>query len=282
VSRWWAHPGLLAWELWNEFDLVDGNWLHGQNAVRWHAEMSAYVRSLDPLDRPITTSYASGWLPDNGSLWRIPEIDVVELHSYLRLDQPLWFDVIVPPRRKLGKPILIAEAGVATEGPPGHLDPAGDHVFDMAWGGLFTGQMGTGMTWWWDNYVHPRDLYERLAGAFEFARQNSELLAGAEPHLDLGFSESGLLVAHHIRNGAAGAVWLRGPGSLWPPGGTKSVANGIFAVPADSQLSLRWWDTQTGRPLGPVYRSGVPASGWVVVTAPAFTGSVALTYEPAV
>lgn len=281
VSRWWAHPGLLAWELWNEFDLVDGNWLHGGPAVRWHAEMAAYVRSLDPLDRPITTSYASGWLPDDGSVWRIPEIDIVELHSYLRLDQPLWFGLIVPPRLKFGKPVLIAEAGVTTEGPPGTLDPHGDHVFDMAWGGLMSGQAGTGMTWWWDNYVHPRDLYGRLAGAFAFARENKEVLSGARPRLDLGFSDSGLLVAHHVRKGDSGAVWLRGPGSLWPPAGDQQVRGGILLVPADSSLWLRWWDTETGEPIGPAYRSGTSDSGYLVTTAPAFTGSVALTYEPA-
>ncbi len=63
VARYGAYRDILAWELFNETQFIgraDKNPFGSQQVrddlVAWHAEMAAYLRSLDPYDHLITTS----------------------------------------------------------------------------------------------------------------------------------------------------------------------------------------------------------------------------------
>jgi Secretion system C-terminal sorting domain len=58
------------------------------------------------------------------------------------------------------KPTLNGEFGL---GPDGSVlavnDPNGVHIHNAIWGSLLGGGMGSAMTWWWDNYINPQNLY---------------------------------------------------------------------------------------------------------------------------
>ena len=78
---------MLAWELFNEVQFVGSDSANPGNSaqvrddiVAWHAEMAAYLRSIDPYDHLITTSSdIDSSLKD---IWADPNIDLVQVHDY--------------------------------------------------------------------------------------------------------------------------------------------------------------------------------------------------------
>jgi hypothetical protein len=54
VGRWGHAPQILAWELWNEVDLVEQPSL--PDLLAWHREMAGEIDALDPWDHLISTS----------------------------------------------------------------------------------------------------------------------------------------------------------------------------------------------------------------------------------
>jgi hypothetical protein len=58
VARWGYSPAVLAWELFNEVHWVDAISIHHHEGAvaRWHAEMAAFIRSIDSYHHLITTS----------------------------------------------------------------------------------------------------------------------------------------------------------------------------------------------------------------------------------
>ena len=87
VARYGAYRDILAWELFNETQFIgraDKNPFGSQQVrddlVAWHAEMAAYLRSLDPYDHLITTS--SDIDTSSKAIWDDPNIDLVQVHDY--------------------------------------------------------------------------------------------------------------------------------------------------------------------------------------------------------
>ena len=119
-------PTILAYELMNEAQGLPGRW---QERRAWVAEMSAYVKSLDPnhLLTPGTWGYRSAferraWLEEH----RLPNVDFADIHNYPRDDH----DVFVTTPQALGefienraaasfsinKPFVMGEFGMGVEG----------------------------------------------------------------------------------------------------------------------------------------------------------------------
>ena len=61
------------------------------------------------------------------------------------------------------KPTLTGEFGLGISGSLTNIDPDGIYIHNSLWATLMGGGMGSAMTWWWDNYIHPRDLYYHFA-----------------------------------------------------------------------------------------------------------------------
>ena len=119
-------PTIMAYELMNEAQGLPGRW-HERRA--WVAEMSAYVKSLDPhhLLTPGTWGYRSAferraWLEEH----RLPHVDFADVHNYPRDDHdtfvtsPQAFSEFVENRAaatfSLNKPFVMGEFGMGTEG----------------------------------------------------------------------------------------------------------------------------------------------------------------------
>jgi mannan endo-1,4-beta-mannosidase len=181
-------PTIFGYELMNEAQCLTGRWAERR---AWLAEMSAYLKSLDP-DHPIAPGdwgYRSAaerreWLADHA----LPNIDYCDVHNYPRDDA----DSFVDSEKALGefiqnrvaaavsvnKPLVLGEFGMAGEGYKG-LSPADWYraYFDNAAregasGAMFwiltpDPQRGYGVT-----YSTPRDaplMAEITGGAHLFA-----------------------------------------------------------------------------------------------------------------
>jgi mannan endo-1,4-beta-mannosidase len=119
-------PTIFGWELMNEAQVITGRWAERR---AWFAEMSAYLKSLDPnhLVAPGAWGYRSSserreWLADHA----IPTIDYCDVHNYPRddhdsfVDSPGALKEFIENRAaaafSLGKPVVFGEFGMGTDG----------------------------------------------------------------------------------------------------------------------------------------------------------------------
>ena len=119
-------PAIFGWELMNEAQVITGRWAERR---AWFAEMSAYLKSLDPnhLIAPGDWGYRSSserreWLADHA----IPTIDYCDVHIYPRpdhnsfVDSPKALKEFIENRAaaafSLGKPLVFGEFGMGVEG----------------------------------------------------------------------------------------------------------------------------------------------------------------------
>jgi hypothetical protein len=77
VARFGWSTQLLAWELWNEVDLVSVRYPRAEVAA-WHREMAATLRSLDPHGHLITSSHAQR--SNHPTVWNDGGLDFTQIH----------------------------------------------------------------------------------------------------------------------------------------------------------------------------------------------------------
>lgn len=172
VARWGYSTHILSWELWNEVELTDN---YDFNTVaKWHEEVAEYIRGIDPYNHLITTS-------SDPKLGGLNGVDFVTIHKYgpqsfkdiagviPEIIENLWVSY--------GKPVLITEFGADWrwfDNPYYYRDFEGVELHNGIWSSILSGSASTSMLWWWDNYIHPYNLY----GHF---RALSNYLKGVDP-----------------------------------------------------------------------------------------------------
>lgn len=218
VARWGYARSIMAWELFNEVEWTDNFNTHRSVIADWHFEMTDYLKSIDPYGHLLTTSYAEE--SEDPEVWSYPEIDITQTHFYNNV--PNLEKVLVGGVRKyledFDKPTLTGEFGLGGSADLANADPDGIHLHNSLWGALFGGGMGTGMTWWWDNYIHPQNLY------FHFDGVNK--LSQLVPFLEKDLSPASVFVS-----GASGAL-------LYVPGGGWGIAEDNFlSIDAAGQIT---------------------------------------------
>ncbi|HEX9545385.1 MAG TPA: cellulase family glycosylhydrolase, partial [Pyrinomonadaceae bacterium] len=119
-------PAIFGWELMNEAQAVTGRWPERR---AWIAEMSAYLKSLDPNHAiaPGDWGYRTAaerreWLADH----RLPNIDYCDVHNYPKDDSDSFVDSPAALREfvenraaaafSLNKPVVFGEFGMGPEG----------------------------------------------------------------------------------------------------------------------------------------------------------------------
>jgi len=171
VARWAYSPAILCWEIFNEVQFVDG-FRESQSvrtdAIDWHAEISEYLRDIDPFGHLITTSSAEEERLD--PVWELADIDMIQFHNY----EPNKISSIKRQIQRLehiGKPVLVGEFGAedqmaetVVESMP---EPERTQLYDalIMHNGIWTAAMlnSGAMLWWWDSYIHTLDLYHVYA-----------------------------------------------------------------------------------------------------------------------
>ncbi|MBT7841078.1 MAG: cellulase family glycosylhydrolase [Lentisphaerae bacterium] len=163
VARYGYSPSVLAWEFWNEVDIVDD--YNSRLVTRWHRDMARFLRNIDPWKHLVTTSTARA--SGDARLDRLPELDVVQTHHYQARDMALELGRDRDKKRAAGnRPHFHGEFGISHSGKTtAKLDPAGVHLHNGLYASVGQQQAGTPMTWWWDSYIHPQGLYT-VFGAF--------------------------------------------------------------------------------------------------------------------
>lgn len=153
VGRWGYSPAIAAWEFFNEVD----NPIHGPgdkplvpyaDVTRWHTEMSAYLKAIDPYGHLVTTSISHREIT---GLNDIPSMDINQRHIYRNTDG--MSDAIQSSEAKHGKPYVIGEFGYHWDWSLNFNEMADDFDYDYRkglWFGLFTPTPILPMSWWWE------------------------------------------------------------------------------------------------------------------------------------
>jgi hypothetical protein len=160
IARYGYATSLQSWELFNEVDWTDDFANKKIDVKNWHQEMCSYIKSKDVYNHLVSTSFAKDVFDD--ATWNIPQIDFTQTHYYI--DAPnLETSIAAGSQTYLNnyqKPVLNGEFGLGPEGATlSTNDPNGIHIHNSLWAIAYSGALGTGLTWWWDTYIHPRNLY---------------------------------------------------------------------------------------------------------------------------
>ncbi len=166
VARWGYSTAVLAWEFWNEVDIVSN--YNSAAVAAWHQEMAQYLRSIDPWQHLITTSFAN--TAGDAAVDGLAEMDFVQSHNYGSHDIAAmvhqWTEQKIAA---YGKPHYFGEFGTDWLGGGNESDTDGIHLHNGLWLAMLSQSAGTAMLWWWDSYVHPNDLYYHFGAVAAYA-----------------------------------------------------------------------------------------------------------------
>ena len=260
IARWGYARSIMSWELFNEVDWTDDFDNRKADVAAWHREMGDFIRQTDPNKRFITTSF--GRDQHDPALWTTPSMDFTQTHFYM--DVPNLERAIGTGTRQYlkdySKPTFNGEFGLGGSAESlANIDANGIYIHNAIWGSLFAGGAGAGLTWWWDNYIHPRNLYYHFAPLSTIAAR-------------IPFSRSSMASAP-IRVGGAPADLALTPSLGWGGLGALNITIGETGTDAalGSYLYGAQWNTQFRRP--PTFAVNYPVAGKFTVS----TGTTAGT-----
>jgi hypothetical protein len=254
VARYGYSTSLFSWEFFNEVDLIDD--YNTEIVAKWHTDMARCLRQIDPWGHLITTSYADP--KGDPKVDGLPELDFVQTHHYQAPD--IARDLQADRDAKAAaadRPHFHGEFGISHSGDEtGKLDPAGIHLHNGLYSSVGRMDAGTAMTWWWDSYVHPRDLYPIFASfarwidGFDFVKQDPRPVEaefrwkpGAPPPL----RASGV-----IGNDRA-LLWVQNPSHIWSRAARPDYkpveitdARLIAGPLSPGRWTIEHWDTSQG------------------------------------
>lgn len=263
VARWGYARSIMAWELFNEVDWTDQYAQRKADVANWHDEMAAYLKQIDPYDHLVTTSFARDEY--DPLVWTSADIDLTQTHYYLETPnlERLLVSGVRAYRDLYDKPTLTGEFGLGGSPPLAADDPNGIHIHNGLWGSLYGGGIGSGMSWWWDSYVEPRNLYYHYEAVSAVAA-------------DMPFAEKNMAPREALVTGAPGDLSLN-PSLDWGLIADDSIeisASGQLS-PADPALSRfmygSQWNTEFRSP--PTFYVDYPQAGDFRVTTGTTTGA---------
>lgn len=250
VARWGWSMHLAAWELWNEVDNNE-NFDPAANEA-WHREMGRYLKSIDPWQHLITTSWR------DSRMFALPEIDIVQAHSYWDAEYDAAQYTLQDTdhlMRPYGKPFFFGEQGIGNAPAAAQTDTEGRHFHDAMWASALSGAAGTGLYWWWHNYVEPLNLYYhyRPLAAFlkgeDMAAREWKRAGLSRPNQPVTLDVHGLAAPDRM------LLWIHDPLAFRVEGGKplRGLAQQAASVNvtglADGEYVIEWWDTLRGEVL---------------------------------
>jgi Domain of unknown function (DUF5060) len=262
VARWGYARSIAAWELFNEVDWTDDFQAILPEVRAWHAEMGAFFKKNDPNLRLVTTSFAEERF--DAPTWNGIDIDFTQTHHYVNTPhlERILNNSADQYLNAYDKPTLHGEFGLAANAlVSSSRDPGGIHLHNVLWGSLFSGATGTAMSWWWDNYVEPRNLYAHFGPVAAMSQR-------------IPFHRGRYVSAATLVRGAPGDLSLV-PSAGW--GGFSEVLLRISTAgvqPANAVLGQflygSQWNTTLRRP--PTFQVGMPQAGSFQIKTGAETG----------
>ncbi|MCK7487534.1 MAG: glycoside hydrolase family 5 protein [Bacillus subtilis] len=81
VARYGYSDHLMAWEIFNEVDWVEG--YAAISGAAWHKQMAEFIQAVDPYDHLVTTSVkGDSFTSSVYNVFRLAAIDYVNVHRY--------------------------------------------------------------------------------------------------------------------------------------------------------------------------------------------------------
>ncbi len=252
VARYGYSRSILAWELFNEVDWTDDYETHQSKVADWHEEMAEFIKEIDPRQHLVTTSFAEA--QHDPLVWVNPNMDFTQTHFYAAIPnlERTLAKGIQDYLADYDKPTFTGEFGIRTSG--GGLrteDPDGIHLHNSIWGSFFAGGLGSGMTWWWDNYIHPGSLYYHYTALSKKVK--------ALPLVEKDYRSTPVQVI-----GSSGDLTLN-PTQGWGLRGTSpiTIQDDGSLLPETAEISEylygAQWNTQFRNP--PVFMVNYPSAG---------------------
>ncbi len=174
IARWGYSKNIMSWELFNEVDWTD-DFNNKKDLVKdWHLEMAAFIKSKDPFKHLVTTSYYNNIQDKN--TWLSKDIDFTQVHNYIGTAniETALAEVSNEYIQQFNKPVLNGEFGINTANSSlSSIDPKGIHIHNSIWATAFSGALGAAMSWWWDSYIDPQNLYTHFKPLSNFINQLS-------------------------------------------------------------------------------------------------------------
>ncbi len=267
AARYGAYPSLFAWEIMNE---QDGIQAPARLVGTWCEDRARELRALDAHHHLIGTSHLAH--PSE----RLPRdqdsavYDLAQAHAYGSIE-------IIPRDAealgRLNKPMILAEFGLDPTGAAEQEDPTGQHLAQASWLALAAGFQGGAMSWWWDGYLRPRNLWKAQAPVVRVAREidwrgRHQAVRGIDARTREGAPLSVL-----GREGESGAFVLLRHSSWAGSGALIEEGQLRWSIPYGREALAVFFDTTTGALLG---LGGGTSDGVVTVKLPAFRGSIAI------
>jgi hypothetical protein len=196
----------------------------------------------------LTTSARQG----DTVIWTLPEIDCTQLH----LDTGEITNTI---RNKIismwthDKPVIVGEFGYYPHG-TGWADTDGTHIHNGIWSAAMA--MTGAMPWWWDNYIHPEDLYYHWGGLSSFFEGEALRFPMLDTvHVNV-YDSTGVPTAaprgYAIGDSICAYIWLQDPGNTignTPDGTLSGILIEIVGM-AHGDHDIEYWNTFLGTKIG--------------------------------
>jgi len=234
VARWGYSTSVLCWELWNEAQYTDN--YSPSTVAAWHAEMGQHIRSIDPGRHMLTTSVRR----QDSIIWALPEIDCTQLHLYVGEITQTVRDRVVS-MCTYEKPVIVGEFGYYPH-QTGWDDTDGTHIHNGIWSAAMS--MTGAMCWWWDNYIHPNDLYYHWEGLSAFF-EAEDLRYPSHDTLHVAVTGArGFAVGDSI----CACVWVQDPGNTIGGVPEDTLSGVSLEIPGMSSgdYDIEYWNTFSG------------------------------------
>jgi hypothetical protein len=274
VARWTAFPNILAWEFFNEID-NEYAYVKHPDVVAWHRDMGRHLRSIDPYQHLISSSFTGG--SERPDLFALPEMDFAQYHSYNE-KHPAQMTATKAARfrEKYQKPFFVSEYGTDWKGWKPDTDPHFRALHQAIWSGAFSGAAGTGMTWWWES-IHANNLYAPWSALSAFLQGSGAARADLRP---AAFAKiEGPVTPYGMAARDLALVWLLDRGCDWPTGATNAtpplVAGAAVTLTGldAGAWTVQWWDTLAGKCVAT--QSATATAGTLRLEPPAFQADIA-------
>ena len=287
VSRFGHSSRLAAWEFYNEADLMAGKAIPMN---RWHVEMAEYIQSIDVHDRLVSSSSTRSYPEKLVDAFQSPAMDFVMFHDYNALDIASHYTNLHEAAIEYyQKPIVMGEFGIEFRGADRtyKLDPQHIGLHNGIWAGWFNETPIIPLSWWWDNYIDPHNLWEeyatlsRFAQAMDFNTKRLSFATLTAGHREAKPEEQAPCLVRCIYSGENCALWFKNLDYEWALANEGQVAAdvGTFRqlIPelAPGRYTVAWFDPQAGKFFEKTSEVEVKEEGVLSLAVPSFTKDLA-------
>jgi hypothetical protein len=287
VSRFGHSSQILAWELFNEADLMAGK---SMPMNEWHIEMAEYIKSIDVHKHLVSSSSTRQFVEKLVDAFKSPAMDFAMFHEYNMTDVAPHFTYLYEATLEYyQKPVVMGEFGVEFRG--GDLtykaDPEHIGLHNGIWAGLFNETPFVPLSWWWDSYIDAKNLWSEYVSLSRFA----DTLDFDARHLAFKTLSAGISLQDHnnqapclvrcIYTGENCALWFKNLDYQWssPKGGKDLMELSPFVqkIPdlVPGRYTVTWYDPQRGQFTGRPSEIVTNREGEVLLSVPSFSKDLA-------